>query len=162
MIRLNRNLGKEIEDVKVCLEKYKELQVYEVAGFANLINKDYKKLEPIIDKIKFVSNVLILRDLLMDYYYEGDKAKSYEIKLKIEETGLLNTTFEMNSLEKLDEITDAVTNMTEVLSSFMKQVIGNQEKISGKIDSISNKMNYSLALQAVNTYQLHNISKKLD
>ena len=131
-----------------------------VGKIKNVIN--YQK-----EFILFMTNLLMMRDNLLNCLIKSDPVNSKKIILKFEDLGILKTKFERDLLNSLKDISNQLSQLnknimsiTETLTDHLQSIENKLETQSDQLEEISGQLTYNNLISTINTYQVWKINQK--
>ncbi len=175
LMRIHNFISRSVNEHNAGLDKIKGFEVYNtnkilndktlLSGFSNL-----KKLEGLIayhkEFLLFTTNLLMLRDSLLNCFIKSEAASAKKIILKCEDLGVLKTKFERDLLNSLGEIAGQLSQLNKNMVSFSETLGGHLQSIGDKLEAqgrklseISGQLTYNNLISTINTYQVWKINK---
>ena len=175
LMRIHNFITRSISEHNIGVDKLKDLEIYST----NVILNSYKSTASYrnVDNIKntiiyhkefilFITNLLMMRDNLLNCLIKSDPVTSTKIILKLEALGILKTKFErdlLNSLEKIGEqlslLNKNIISITETLTYHLQSIENKLETQSDQLSEISGQLTYNNLISTINTFQVWKINK---
>lgn len=175
LMRVNHYITKSINNYNDKLDQLNISDIYDVKSLINDNTTDYhwenlqsiKRISSYYQKfILYVTNILMMRDIMLNFLMSSDPVSAEKILLQLEEIGVLETTFERNLLGSLNNITSQLSYLNETILSISNDLVYHLRSIDNKIgqqnnnlSEISRKLTYNNLISTISAYQLWKVNK---
>jgi hypothetical protein len=124
----------------------------------------FSQLDLLDLKIKFIIGIISLRNDLIYSIIKKDKKNIQLLKIKVDQSGLLMNYYESNSLNKLDDLIQVVSDGLNEIKESMNDIVFRLEKldqINDNLQSIDDSVNFGNLLSMIQNYQIYKVNKNI-
>jgi len=175
LMRIHNFITRSINEHNIGVDKFKDLEIYSTYVILNSRkttenSSNLDKIENIIiyhkEFVLFITNLLMMRDNLLNCLIKSDPVNSKKIILRLEDLGILKTKFERDLLNSLDTISNQLSQLnkniisiTETLTDHLQSIENKLETQSDQLSEISGQLTYNNLISTINTYQVWKINR---
>jgi len=176
LMRIHNFITRSINEHNIGLDNLNIINLYDIDQILNK-QKSYFTDYCNLDKIKnviiyhkefilFITNLLMMRDNLLNCLIKSDTVNSKKIILQFEDLGILNTKFERDLLNSLKDISNQLSQLNKNMISITETLIDHLQSIENKLETqsdqfseISGQLTYNNLISTINTYQVWKINR---